>query len=58
MGMLLARALGHDPARINAGLSAESPVRRPRNCTLDIGRAQALLRTRLRGLREVLAERS
>jgi dTDP-4-dehydrorhamnose reductase len=57
MGTLMVRALGHDPARIEPGLSAESPVRRPRNCALDIGRARGLLGTRLRGLREVLAER-
>ncbi|WP_255603903.1 sugar nucleotide-binding protein, partial [Oscillochloris sp. ZM17-4] len=57
IGALLARALGHDPAAIQAGRSADLPVRRPRNCALDIGRASALLRTRLRGLREVLAER-
>jgi dTDP-4-dehydrorhamnose reductase len=55
MGTLIARALGHDPQKIAAGLSADLPVRRPRNCTLDIGRASGLLHTRLRGLREVLA---
>ncbi len=58
MGTLLVRALGHDPAKIGAGLSADLPVRRPRNCALTSGRASELLRTRLRGLREVLAERS
>ena len=58
LGSLMVRALGHDPAGIGAGLSAESSVRRPRNCTLDTRRARGLLRTRLRGLREVLAERS
>lgn len=58
MGTLLVRALGHDPVRIGAGLSADLPVRRPRNCALDSGRASGLLRTRLRGLREVLTERS
>jgi hypothetical protein len=31
-------------------------VRRPRNCTLATGRAQELLGTRLRGVREVLAD--
>ena len=56
MGTLLVQALGHDPAKIGAGLSANLPVRRPRNCTLDIGRARGLLHTRLRGLREVIAE--
>ncbi|MEI7644005.1 MAG: sugar nucleotide-binding protein [Chloroflexales bacterium] len=58
LGTLIVRALGHDPARIGAGLSADSPTRRPRNCALDSGRARSLLHTRLRGLREVLAERS
>lgn len=56
-GSLLAQAFGYDPAGIGAGLSAESAVRRPRNCALDIGRAQALLRTPLRGVRQVIAER-
>ncbi len=58
MGILLVRALGYDPAAIQAGRSADLPVRRPRNCALDIGRASALLGTRLRGLREVLADRA
>ncbi|NTU82534.1 MAG: sugar nucleotide-binding protein [Chloroflexales bacterium] len=54
LGSLIAQAWGVDPAGIPAGLSTESPSRRPRNCTLDITRAQALLQTRLRGIREVL----
>ncbi|NNJ10638.1 SDR family oxidoreductase [Chloroflexales bacterium ZM16-3] len=58
MGTLLARALGYDPARIQAGRSADLPVRRPRNCALNIGRASALLHTRLRGLRELLKDRA
>jgi dTDP-4-dehydrorhamnose reductase len=58
MGTLLTRALGHDPARITSGLSADSPVRRPRNCALDTSRARRLLHTSLRGLREVLAARA
>ncbi|EFO81661.1 dTDP-4-dehydrorhamnose reductase [Oscillochloris trichoides DG-6] len=56
LGCLLAQALGYNPDQIQAGRSAELPVRRPRNCSLDISRAQALLHTRLRGVREVLAE--
>jgi dTDP-4-dehydrorhamnose reductase len=34
--------------------SAPAPETRPQNCSLDSSRAQALLRTRLRGVREVL----
>jgi len=34
--------------------SATAPDDRPKNCTLDSSRAQALIRTRLRGAREVL----
>ncbi len=54
LGQLIARAWGVDPSGLTPALSAESPVRRPRNCTLSIDRAAALLRTRLRGIREVL----
>lgn len=54
LGRLMAAACGYDPELITAGLSAELPVRRPRNCTLDISLAQRILRTRLRGVREVL----
>ncbi|GAB4431007.1 MAG: SDR family oxidoreductase [Chloroflexi bacterium OHK40] len=56
IGTLMARAYGLDPAAIPAARSAESPVRRPRNCALDSSRARSLLRTRLRGLREVLRD--
>ena len=55
-GTLMVRACGADPALIGAALSAESGMRRPRNCTLDIGRAQAILKTQLRGVREVLRD--
>jgi len=44
--------LGADPARIRA---VRSPPDRAANCSLDSSRARALLRTRLRGAREVLA---
>ncbi len=54
-GMLIARAWGRDPAQLPAGLSAESGQPRPRNCTLDSRRASALLRSPVRGVREVLA---
>jgi dTDP-4-dehydrorhamnose reductase len=56
LGRLLAAAWGQDPAGLRGASSAESPVRRPRNCALAIGRAQGLLRTRLRGVREVLSD--
>lgn len=55
-GRLMAMACGVDPAGIPAGISAESPVPRPRNCALDIRRARGLLRAPLRGVRAVLAE--
>ncbi|WP_216863583.1 SDR family oxidoreductase [Candidatus Chloroploca mongolica] len=57
MGCLIAQAWQIDPTGIPAGLSATSPIRRPRNCRLAITRAQALLQTRLRGIDEVLRER-
>lgn len=56
-GVALAQFYGRDPARLPAGVSSASPVRRPRNCTLDISLAQHTLQTPLRGIREVLAAR-
>lgn len=56
LGRLLAQACGLDPSGIPAARSAESPVRRPRNCALAVDRAQRLLTTRLRGVRQVLAD--
>lgn len=56
LATLMARACGYDPAGIRAGLSSESPVRRPRNCVLNISRASALLCTPLRGIRQVLRD--
>lgn len=53
-GVLLTEALGRNPAQIKSGLSSESATRRPRNCTLDIQLARSLLRTPLRGVRNVL----
>lgn len=53
-GVLLARAHGHNPSHISQALSSDSPVRRPRNCTLDSSRAGRLLNTPLRGMSEVL----
>ena len=37
--------------------TARAPETRPLNCSLDCSRAQALLQTRLRGVREVLSSR-
>jgi dTDP-4-dehydrorhamnose reductase len=51
---LIAAAHGQSPDRLRAGLSAASDVRRPRNCALDSSKARAMLRTRLRGVSEVL----
>lgn len=55
-GVLIARAWNVDPSGIRGALSAESPVRRPRNCALDSSRARGLLRTPLRGVSEVLRD--
>ncbi len=52
---LVAVAHGQNPARLRAAASATSTMRRPRNCALDSSRAQQLLQTRLRGVREVLS---
>ena len=46
---------GVDPAPLRAALAAGLPDPRPLNCSLDSSRAAALLSTRLRGIREVLA---
>ncbi len=54
-GLKLAAAFGVTP-RFLPALSASSPVLRPRNCTLDISRAQSLLHTSLRGVDRVLRE--
>jgi dTDP-4-dehydrorhamnose reductase len=54
----VAEAHGHDATRLRAGSSAASGLRRPRNCAMDSGTAQRMLRTRLRGIREVLNQRS
>lgn len=55
---LVASAHGRSTERLRAGLSAESALRRPRNCALDCSRARGLLRSRLRGVREVLSPSS
>jgi dTDP-4-dehydrorhamnose reductase len=48
---LVAAARGADPGRLSG---APAPPDRPRKCALDSGRARALLRTPLRGVRDVL----
>lgn len=54
-GEKLARIYNLDPAGITSGLSRESGQVRPRNCTLDVGKAQRRLRSPLWGVDEVLA---
>ncbi len=56
MGMRLCRAFGLDPTAITGAPAASSGLIRPLNCTLDIGLAQRLLKTRLRGVDEVLGQ--
>lgn len=51
---LIAVSRGYDPGALRSGLSADSGLRRARNCALESARAQARLQTRLRGVREVL----
>ncbi len=53
-GLKLANALAA-PAKFSPALSASSPTPRPRDCTLDISRAQSLLRTRLQSVDQALA---
>ena len=52
---LVATMHGRTTERLQGAFSAESLPRRPRNCALDSSRAQSLLRTRLRGVREILS---
>jgi len=53
-GVRLARFHGLDPAGITPARSRESGLIRPLDCTLDVSRARALLRTSLLGVDEVL----
>ncbi len=53
-GVRIAHAFGVAP-RFAPALSASYPGRRPRDCTLDVSLAQRILRTRLRGVDEVIA---
>jgi dTDP-4-dehydrorhamnose reductase len=52
---LVCAANRRDPARVRAGAH---PRDRPGDCALDCSRARGLLRTRLRGVREVLGGRA
>lgn len=52
---LVAAHHGRDPDALRAGTTTALPEPRPTHSVLDSSRAQALLRTRLRGAREVLA---
>lgn len=56
-GLRLASAFGFPP-KFQPALSAASPTRRPRDCTLDISLAKRLLRTRLRSVVEILTPRA
>lgn len=53
----LARLLAPHPERVRAATIAGSGLVRPRHCALSSEVAGALLRTRLRGAREVLEGR-
>jgi len=50
----VAAAHGYDLGRLRAASSITSGMRRPRNCALDISKAQRLIQTRLRGVADVL----
>ncbi|GLZ62669.1 MULTISPECIES: SDR family oxidoreductase [Micromonospora] len=55
LGLLVAERYGLDPAGLKTTTSAATGVVRPLDVRLDSTRAAGLLRTRLRGVREVLA---
>jgi dTDP-4-dehydrorhamnose reductase len=54
-GLRLARAFEVEP-RFAPAASEPVESRRPRDCTLDVRRAQSLLRTRLRGVDQVISD--
>jgi dTDP-4-dehydrorhamnose reductase len=54
LGVLVARRDGLDPASIPAGRLADLPLSRPADVRLRLDKAQALLRTRLRGAHEFM----
>ncbi|MEV4543639.1 SDR family oxidoreductase [Micromonospora echinaurantiaca] len=55
LGLLVAAASGIDPASMKTSTGAAAGVLRPTDVRLDSSRAAGLLRTRLRGVRELLA---
>ncbi|MFI1196594.1 sugar nucleotide-binding protein [Micromonospora sp. NPDC020750] len=55
LGLLVARRFGIDPACLRTATSAASGLLRPTEVRLDSSRAAGLLRTRLRGVTELLA---
>ncbi|MFG2057938.1 SDR family oxidoreductase [Micromonospora sp. NPDC048930] len=55
MGLLVARRFGLDPAGLKTTTSAAAGLHRPAEVRLDSARAAGLLRTRLRGITELLA---
>ncbi|GIJ30100.1 dTDP-4-dehydrorhamnose reductase [Micromonospora qiuiae] len=55
LGLLVARRAGVDPAALKTTTTAEHGLVRPAVIRLDTTRAAALLRTRLRGVTELLA---
>ncbi|MGN9812996.1 SDR family oxidoreductase [Micromonospora sp. BQ11] len=55
LGLLVARREGLDPAGLKTTTSAASGLHRPTEVRLDSTRATGLLRTRLRGVVEILA---
>lgn len=55
LGLLVARHLGLDPGALKTTTAVAAGVRRPAEVRLDSSRAAGLLRTRLRGVRELLA---
>jgi dTDP-4-dehydrorhamnose reductase len=55
LAQLVCRQHGLDPSGLRGSLAAALPDPRPRDCSLDSSRAAALLATRIRGIREVLA---
>ena len=54
-GVKSVQALGGDSTKLVPSLTTESPLVRPRDCTLDISRAQRHLKTELRGVDQVLS---
>ena len=57
LAQLVCARHGVNPAGLRGALSADLPGDRPRDASLDSSRAAALLATRIRGIREVLAVR-